>query len=151
MISPENNPEDSDKTEENISPEPLSVEFYGAQLNDSDYIKKTTNHYVVKAEEDLEKMLGQTSLSDIEKIKLRKIAEQCVKQKIEEKILCLKGRMSRSNMIDIELETVYRWLWELYDIKKSDIPGRPYGNEILYVPEDFREYLRRLREDSHLI
>ena len=120
-------------------------------LNDLERIKKWTNHYVQEAEENLENMLGQANLSTIEKAKLREIAENCFKQKLEEIILYHKGEMPADKMIDVQNEIVYRWLWEIYDIKRSDIPGRPFGNETLDVPEDFREYLRRLRGDSHLI
>jgi hypothetical protein len=121
------------------------------KLADLEYIKKWTEYYMVEAQKYLEFIYGQENLSVIEKSKLRQIAEECVKQGLEEKILAIKKEMPANKMINVELEIVYRWLWELYDIKKTDIPGEPYGNEMYNVPEYFKEALRGLRGDSHLV
>jgi hypothetical protein len=128
-----------------------SEEIYQSNLEDLDYIKELTNFYTKKIEKDLSRSLGQTDLSIIEKAKLREIAEETIRQKLEELILISKNEIPSQKTISTRNEILYRWLWELYDIKRSDIPGEAFGNQILNIPEDFKEYLRRLRSDSHLV
>src|SRR3989339_1561865 len=125
-----------------------AIERYEGKLNDTDYLNKMSEAYNSDAKKILKSHFGQSDLTIIEQVKLKEIAKTCIRQKLEEIILALKKEMPANKMIDIRNEIVYRWLWELYDIKPSDIPGRRYGNETLDVPEDFREYLRRLRNDS---
>lgn len=129
----------------------LFLKRFEKMLSDPEHIKKRTEYYTKEAERILKNMFGQDNFSDIEKVKLREIAENTYRQGLEELILIQKKEMLAINGIDVRQEVVYRWLWELYGINRSDIPGESYGNETLNVPEDFREYLRRLRKDSHLI
>jgi len=143
----EKHQEEIKKEESVLSPK----EFYEAKLNDPDHILEKTNFNAMVAEHILDSQFGQADLSNIEKAKLREISEGCVKQMLEETILFYEGKMSDNKIIDVSYEIVYRWLWELYDIKRSDLQGRPHGNETLDIPEDFKEYLRRLRANSHLI
>lgn len=127
------------------------IEIYDRNLNDPEYLEERFKFYISKAKKILESHFGQSDLTIIEQAKLKEITKACIRQKVEETILVLRREMPADKMIDVKNEIVYRWLWELYDIKRSDIPGLRYGNETLDVPEDFREYLRRLRNQSHLV
>lgn len=134
-----------------INKSDVVLEDYQRKLASPEHIKKRVDFYVAKSLRNLKSIFDQDNLSVIEVAKLRQIAEECVKQGLEETILTIKKEMPAQKMINVELEIVYRWLWDLYDIKKSDIPGEPFGNELLNVPEYFKETLRGLRGDSHLV
>ena len=160
----------------------------------------------------LKAWFGVDNLSHIEEYRLRKIIEQCIRErqrdeaeakKIADEIAAnsqagVDAKKSHDRLRTIKLsmfepweEAIFRWFWELYGIQRQDMPRVNIirdrnTEEILYqessghydkesdrrpllaqladlnktedgvdinirqIPEDFKEYVRRLREKSHL-
>lgn len=99
----------------------------------------------------LKEKFGIEDLTTIEGAHLRRIAEKVIEEQAEleserDRLLQTGDREGawRANLAtydDLNDEVVERWLLELYEINRKQIPGT--------IDEPFKEYLKRLREKSH--
>lgn len=94
-----------------------------------------------RAKKELKETLGVDDLSTIEALRLRKIVQEVNKQLIDEG----EGLKNPTDTgFNPATESVARWLNELYGINHIDIP-----TEEGKTTNDFREYLRRIRNRAH--
>ncbi|MDO8582003.1 MAG: hypothetical protein Q7S16_03945 [bacterium] len=101
---------------------------------------------------------GVENLSTMEGSILRRIIEEGHKQYQEEEALIDKGMIKGGDwLFQTTKEFAARWLQEAWDIGQNDIPiikqdeGRELSFSNTQIAPEFKEYIRRLREKSHLL
>jgi len=96
--------------------------------------------------ESIEKKCG-IRLSNIEGVGLRKIAEACVKQSVQDGIDGVSGHY----MIEPQEETFIRFLYEFYNVPADQFETLFPPDENGRATEATREYFRKMQDERHLV
>lgn len=116
--------------------------------------KEKTRAWKRAAESVLEQRYGILDMSNIEQAYLLEITGQVLEEQKETERRCMEllekeeDAASQSAGLalfgEIEKEIAERWMWETLGIDRDRIPGG-------IIDDAFKEYVRRLRDEAHLM